>query len=236
MYTICRLGKNIPLTQIKHPGSILGPNQLNKVHQNSRQALAIKKLVDETKKWELIGCRAMNCDIGPYGAGNGHVEFTGDCMQCYRYVLLWLTHTRSDVDKSKLYVNGAVSILTKWCTTCTSFTGLNAPLEIAWGTNALIRSAEILKYKWSGWSREIETKVNAFLTNVALPNLKKRFVEISLWNNNWILTILEALMQIAIFQNNIIDFQWAIDQYAKLWPFVGMSQSKSHCGRMEDNM
>jgi hypothetical protein len=57
--------------------------------------------------------------------------------------------------------------------------------------------------------------LNAFLDKIVIPNLKGRYKEISQWKNNWVFTIQEALMQIAIFRNDKLSFNWVKDEFKK---------------------
>lgn len=202
------------MLSLKHPGTVLGEKQYAFL-KTCKDAAVLKQLQNATSKWNVKGVRALMCvNIGPHGSGSGHEEFTGDAMQCYRFVLLWLLGAQVD---GATY---AANILKSWCTVCTKFEGANAPLECAWGSAALVRSAEILKYKWSGWTSLHEAQIHTFLDKIVLPNLKNRYKEIYLWKNNWILTILEALIQIAIFKNNVADFKWALSEYRKIAPLT----------------
>jgi len=192
----------------------LGDKQLASVRLGISSNVSTQ-LQNATNAWIKKGYKVIErVNIGPYGAGVGHDEFTGDSMQSYRYVLLWLS------TKNPEHATNAANILQQWSYKCVSFQGLNAPLESAWGSTALIRSAELLKYTWSGWTPDLEKKINNFLTNIIVPNLKGRYLEISLWYSNWILVILEALIQIAIFRNSVIDFQWAVSEYRRLCPLT----------------
>ena len=209
---------------IKHPGTILSDEQYKAIKNNKS---GIDRMMKDCVKWP--GCQCIcDVDIGPYGAGKGHEEFTSDCMQSYKFVLLWLA-TGDDTHAKK-----ACNVISAWSTTCKSFKGANAPLECAWGGAVLVRSAEILKHKWPGWRASgCETQINNFIDRILLPNLTGRYNEIIKWNNNWILTIQEALMQIYIFRNDIAKFKWVIEEYKKAAPktFLGTTGKNTECER-----
>ena len=201
------------LSKIQHPGTILGPKQYQRIPSHAK---GIDKLKVEIAKW--TGPNTLTTlDIGPSGNGLGHNELVGDCMQSYRLVLLFLA--TNDVQAA----SNAASIIMSWSTNCKEAKGSNIPLELAWATTVLTRSAEILKYKWSGWTAHHDTQFNNFLNSLAIPNLLSRFKEIERWRNNWILTILEALIQIYIFQNNITKLNSVISDYIRIAPttFIG---------------
>lgn len=192
------------ITAIKHPATILGPNQIKNIK--------LRHVVDIDYKGPNV---ITHVNIGPFGVGEGHKQWMDDCMQSYRYVLLFLNTAKAT------YAQKAADIIKAWSIGCVSFRGLNAPLECGWGAAVLVRSAEILKYLWPGWNLDLE--VNSFLNRIIIPNLKGRYIEIYKWSNNWILTIQEALLQIALYQNNVKEFNYMIQEYRGVVPktFVG---------------
>lgn len=219
---------NVTRTLIR-PGTTLGDKQLLMLATQTKGIAALK---DAVAKYALRGgcCVIPKVEIGPYGVGVGHEQFTGDSMACYQYVLLFLA------TRDGSYAEKAAAILSSWCCGCVAFNGANAPLESAWGSVAFVRSAELLKYKWPGWTPKHEGCVNAFIDTIMMPNLRgKRYLEIYKYNNNWSLTVLEALIQIAIFKNNVVDFDWALSQYRTLAPltYVGSLGLNTDSGRDE---
>ena len=137
-------------------------------------------------------------------------------MQAYRYTLLFLATGNT------VYAKNAVDIIKDWCDTCTIFTGSNAPLECAWGGTAMVRAAELLKWKWvPGWKdSNVETSLRKFVGIIMIPCLMCRYGEISRWNNNWILTIHECLLQIYIFLDDRTNFEWVVSEYRRIAPLT----------------
>ncbi len=199
--------------KITRPGTILGKKQLESLHKSTS---GIAKLQAETLKWK--GCRVIKCmDIGPHGAGVGHDEFTSDAMQSYRFVLLFLATANN------VYAVKAAEIIYAWAVGCESIINSNAPLEVAWSATCFVRSAELLKYTWTGWTAGFEASLHKFLKSVCLPALRGRYKEIEKWKNNWILTIIECLLQIAIFQGDVKELNRLVGEYKRISPttFVG---------------
>jgi hypothetical protein len=199
--------------KIKHPATTLSDKQLkillnsktsnNIVHRNGFQYLAkYCNLYYAPKALTIV-------DIGPHGAGVGHDEFVNDAMQCYALVLLYIA------TKDDRYVDTALKIQDTWQKTLKEFKGSNAPLEMAWGSTCIIRAFELLKYTYPKLSIEAERQFNIYIDKFVLPTLKSRYNEIQKWNNNWILTIQEALMQIALFRNDVKEFNILIEQFCK---------------------
>lgn len=198
-------------TKIKHPATTLSDKQLsilktsknstNIVHKGGFEYLA--KYCNLNHKPRAL--RVV--DIGAHGSGVGHNEFVGDSMQCYALVLLYIA------TKDERYAEKAISIQQTWQTTLTDFKGSNAPLEMAWGATCVIRSMELLKYLYPKWNAQFARDFNRYIDTFVEPTLKTRYNEIQKWNNNWILTIQEALMQLALFRNDVVEFNRLVQDH-----------------------
>lgn len=199
--------------QFFHPGGVLGSRQFSllEVASKSKNEVVQKGLLSLNKTTPLdYQSRVIkNVDIGAYGKGKGHDEFVGDSMQVYQQVLMYV------ITKNDRYAKKAVGIVNDWIQGCQSFTGSNAPLECAWGGCVMVRGIELLKYTYPGWNKEFEKLFNSFLDKIIIPNLENRYKEIVKWNNNWVLTIQEARIQIAIFKEDRTTFNTMIEEFKK---------------------
>lgn len=148
-------------------------------------------------------------DIGAHGIGVGHDEFIGDAMQFYALVLLYIA------TKDERYANTAIGIIGAWQNKLQEFKGSNAPLEMAWGATCFVRGFELLKHLFPRFNTTNERSFSAFLDKFVVPVLKSRYEEIKRWNNNWILTIQEALIQIALYRDDIDEFDRLIGETMK---------------------
>jgi len=187
----CPVIQPVKPKSLVHPGGVFDPKKLQ----------ALKKL-DATTVSELIKITPLdyktqaiaNVDIGPYGSGDGHKEFIGDGEMTYKAAVAYLA------TGNESYAKLAVDILNTWSTKCTIFKGSNAPLEAAWGTAAMVKAAELLKYTWPGWDRSgVEARYNKWLDALILPYLIKPLG----WDQrqNWGLSICEARLMTAIFRD-----------------------------------
>lgn len=129
-------------------------------------------------------------DIGPYGSGQGHKEWTTDCMQAWCQTLMYIATGQ------KVYMDKACHIIKAWCTGCKAFGGSNAPLEMAWGATLLVRCMIVLKHV----PEDVRVPFDKFLRNTITNTLTTRYNEIKKWRNNWIFTIIECLMQIEFYK------------------------------------
>lgn len=196
-----------------HPGGVLGSKQflwLKNVCGSTNEV--IKKGYDKLNTTTPLSYKPRvikNVNIEAYGKGCGHDEFIGDSMQAYQQVLMY------HISGNESYVKKALEILNAWMSGCDSFTGSNAPLECAWGGTSMVRAAELIKHTYPKWTKEFEVRFNKFLDNLILPNLINRYKEITKWNNNWILTMQEALIQIALFRDDRKLFDDTVEDFKK---------------------
>ena len=209
---------NFKLSQVKHPATTLGQPQLQNLKSSKTNTNLVLKagfdLLSREAKLDHKSRALTRVDIGPYGVGIGHDEFTGDSMQIYNLALMFIA------TNDHRYMKKAIELQDDWSKKCQSFKGSNAPLECAWGATIMIRAVELLKYNKPvnvPWDTEFEKRFKTFIQSIILPNLLSRYNEITKWNNNWILTIQEALLQYylyiddAVNANRIIeDFQTAV--------------------------
>jgi hypothetical protein len=195
------------LNRIKHPSGILGEKQIENIQKQHYLLKNASGVVLDGYKPRVIQC----VNIGPYGSGVGHEEFVGDCMQAYLQVLVWIaTRDPKFAQKSK-------EIILEWCCKCKTFEGANAPLECAWGTPLLVRTVELLKYVDGGeWNEHSNRLFNTFLDKIILPNLKGRYIEIKKWKNNWIFSLMEALLSIYMLRNDVAGVVQIVEHYKSL--------------------
>jgi hypothetical protein len=202
------------VSTIKHPATTLGKKQLQNIKKSSKndapsQLKAGFSLLRSYCRDNFIPRPLCIVDIGSFGSGRGHEEFSGDAMQTYAQTLMFIA------TGNKKHAEKALMIMDAWYCGCLVFRGSNAPLEIAWGSNCFVRACELLKYTYSGWDSKFETRMNKLIEKICLPNLLQRYDEIRRWKNNWILTITEALIQIALFKNDHNNFEKYIEEYKK---------------------
>lgn len=203
------------MATIYHPAGVLGPHELRHLELGATETDAVrKKGIDMLRNACALDYKPhplVTVDIAANGKGMGHDEWVGDCMQCYQQALLFIIEGRADLRAKKV-----VEIISAWCDRCVSFGGSNAPLEMGWGAAAMFRAAELLKYTWRGWAASgMDAKLVLFLNRIVWPNLNGRYAEIAKWKNNWVLTIQEAILQIALYQGDSKKVLWVKDEFVK---------------------
>jgi hypothetical protein len=203
------------LKSVKHPATLFVHGNLSKNIVNPKY-YQCRDLILKQANLNYTPQALQKVDIGFGGTGVGHVEFTKDGEQCYAQALAFL------ITYNPKYLENCLRILDAWATTCRTFTGPNAPLEAAWGTCAMARSLELLKYSCNPklWRGDIEQRYIAWANNLILPHLRGDTERYRLnWGffNNWHTSITEARLQLALLQNDIQEVNWCINNYIKIF-------------------
>jgi len=132
-----------------------------------------------------------------------------DSEAAYAQALLW------NATGNPVYAKNAIAIMTAWDTTFTGgHTGTNAPLQAAWAGAVWARAAEIIKYTNAGWSPAAATAFGAWLTKEYLPEFEPPSCD----NGNWELTMSEAQINIAVYNDDRTTFNEAISNWEALAP------------------
>lgn len=199
------------LSKIDHPATTISILQINKLHNGTLNEVHKKALFLLQKETSLhYNSRVLvDVNIGPYGKGKGHDEFIGDAMQILNLTVMFLCTKKND------YAKKAIILQDEWNIKCLSFNGSNAPLECAWGAACMVRSIELLKYLYKGFENHMgfQSRFKNFLNRIILPNLTNRYNEIMKWNNNWILSIQEALLQYYFYTNDVVNANKIINEF-----------------------
>lgn len=220
------------IIKITHPATTISISQIetmslipsnannNEVHKKG--FLSLQKEVNLNYLTRVIS----DIDIGAYGKGKGHDEFIGDAMQILNLTLMFLC------TKNNEYAKKAIILQDEWNVKCKSFKGSNAPLECAWGSICMLRSIELIKYNYNDLQnhKEFENRFRSFLNRIVLPNLTNRYNEIIKWNNNWILTIQEALLQYYLY----IDDNQNVNKIINEFKYVIKKCIIHDCGRCSE--
>ena len=120
-----------------------------------------------------------------------HAE-DADATAAYLQALLWF------LSGDHRYADNAIRIANAYGRGLQGYTGSNAPLQAAWSGEMWPRSAEILRYSDSGWKPEDVAAFAHMLTGVILPLIHQG----SGSNGNWELSMIDAMMEIAVFTDD----------------------------------
>ena len=187
---------------MKHPGVLVSGPQLDFVRAQVKAR--VEPFYGEYEKARASQYAALDyepkgppptgvIDCGPVSNPDHgcHAE-DADASAAYLQALLWT------LSGDHRYAENAIRIVNAYGHGLHGYTGSNAPLQAAWSGEMLPRSAEILRYSNSGWK---QADINAFskmLTSVILPLIHDG----SGSNGNWELSMVDAMMGIAVFTND----------------------------------
>ena len=121
-------------------------------------------------------------------------------------MLYWITG-------NKTYATNAITILNAY-SGVKSYSLTNAPLQAAWDGDKWPRAAEIIRAANVGWSTADSQAFGAMLTNVIVPEIYNGSPD----NGNWELSMIEAMMGIAVFTDNPALFQHAVTFWGERVP------------------
>jgi len=188
----------------KHPGTLMSPEmtvRLKTLNNPYKTSLLVKL--------KTIISKNQSPSAKTKVAIEDHSSMMTDGEHAYILTIGYL-YTQDDT-----YAQKAQSIIHAWSTInhgyapkSTDWNHGNGPLEYGWMVSSFARVMEILKYTWKTVDTKTISAFSEWLNKVALPLLKAN----KILSGNWCSTIYEARLQIAIFQNNKLEF----DQVIKL--------------------
>jgi hypothetical protein len=132
-------------------------------------------------------------DCGPYShPDNGCHAEDSDASAAYLQSVLWY------ISGDRRYADNAIRIVNAYAHNLRGYTNSNAPLQAAWSGENWPRAGEILRYSNSGWKPEDISAFSKMLTGVILPLIRDG----SGGNGNWELSMIDAMMGIAVFTDD----------------------------------
>lgn len=149
-------------------------------------------------------------ECGPYSRPDrGCREEKQDAAAAYAHALLWtLTGDARHARKS-------AEILGAWSAVIKDHTGHNAPLQSAWVASVFPRAAEILRHTDAGWPIAEADAFAAVLRDVYLPEFAEGAPTS---NGNWELSMIEAMLAIAVFTDDRPLFDRAVGMWRRRVP------------------
>jgi Alginate lyase len=134
---------------------------------------------------------------------NGCSDEKNDSMAAYTHALIW-AYTGNEANAKK-----AIEIMNAWSAVLTDHTNSNAPLQSAWAAEVFPRAAEIVRYTYQGWPADEVARFRKMLNDVYLPKV----VNGSASNGNWEISMIEATLNIGVFNDDRASF----DKAVKMW-------------------
>jgi hypothetical protein len=155
------------------------------------------KLDYEPHPREIVEC-------GSYSNPNfGCSDELNDALAAYTHALIW-AYTDEPAHAAK-----AIAIMNAWSGVLKDHTNSNAPLQSAWAAQVWPRAAEIARHTSTSWPEPEVARFRLLLTDVYLPKIEQG----SAANGNWELSMIEGLLNIAVFT----DDRPLFEQGLRMW-------------------
>jgi hypothetical protein len=193
----------------KHPGLLVNKSQIEFIvakikagEEPWKTAFANLKsskyssLTYVYKAYSTVECGGYN--IPNIGCTN-HVE---DGISVYCCSLMYV------LTGDERYAKRATEILNAWSSIYQNNTNSNSNLVVSWATPWFVNGAEILKSYYPNWQKEDEKQFNLMLDKF-LPYVLNEFSS----GNNWIQSAIEAHFAIAVFKDDKVLFDKAVDRW-----------------------
>ena len=194
-----------------HPGVLVNRAQLDEIKRRVAAGIEPQKTAFEALKASPLGA----LDYTPHpretvecGSNSrpdlGCKAEQADSEASYAQALLWY------ITGNRVYAENTVKILNAWSGTLTGgHTNANGQVQASWTGDVFPRAAEIIRYSHKAWSDADIARFQNMLTTQFLPQLIHGTCE----NGNKELTIAEALINIGVFNDNRVVFDWGV----KIW-------------------
>ncbi len=132
-----------------------------------------------------------------------YTDLMGDGEVVYGCALQWY------IAGDQAFANKAIQIMDAWSSTFVSVSGSNEPLDQAWGWQAMILGAEIIRHTGAGWSTSGINSFKDLLSNRVMPSLLKR----EPFGNNWESWNIYSMISISVFTDDQSKYDKAVSKY-----------------------
>ena len=180
-----------------HPGVFVSKKQLDFVKAkinvgaqpwttafNSMKSHSLASLSRNPNPYTYVECGSTS-----QNPGNGCEPERRDAIAAYTGALIYyFTNDTRYAEKSRSYMNA-------WANKIKDHTYSNAKLQTGWSAASWARSAELLRYTYSGWPQAEITKFSTMLRNVYL----NKIIDGDDRTGNWDLIMHEAVIGMAVF-------------------------------------
>jgi hypothetical protein len=187
---------------MQHPGVLVSGPQLDfikgqvrgkkePIYSEYQKALASQYAALDYKLKGPPATGIIEC--GPYAKpDNGCHAEDADASAAYLQAVLWW------INGDRRYADNAIRIMNTYSRQLTAYANSNSPLQAAWSGEMWPRAAEIIRYSHAGWKPEDVQAFSNMLTKINLPLIKDGTPN----NGNWELSMIEAMMGIAVFTDD----------------------------------
>lgn len=150
----------------------------------------------------------VDCGPGPASsAPKSCVDEKNDAIAAYADALMW-SYTRNGA-----YAQKAIQILNAWSATLRQHTGSNAPLQASWAGSVFPRAAELVRYTYTPSVGQARLDVQRMVDMLRTAYLPVVNTTISFGGANWLMSMTEATLNIAVFTDDRNVFNQALTRW-----------------------
>eukprot|EP00045_Choanoeca_perplexa_P012989 m.144645 g.144645 ORF g.144645 m.144645 type:complete len:380 (-) comp16203_c0_seq2:1058-2197(-) len=193
-----------------HPGVYLNADQLNYARQQitaqsgTHYDAYVKALNSSLAKpdYKPRGPPASGViECGSYShPDHGCSDESDDTATAFLQAMLFA------LNGNQTYADNAIGILNAYAYGVKKYNNTNAPLQSAWSAQMTTKAAELLKYNGARWQQEDQDQLAAFWKTLVLPLI----VDGSTYNGNWELSMIDAMIGMAVFTNDTELFNHSV--------------------------
>jgi hypothetical protein len=195
----------------QHPGVLVNQAQLDFVRAQVKEGIEPWKsgfAVMSASRYASLSYRPAPravVECGPYSKPNlGCGDERNDATAAYTHALLW------QLTRKEEHAKKAIEIMNAWSGSVQSHIGHNAPLQASWSASIWARAAEIIRHTSKEWTPAEIERFGAMLRKAYLPTIEEGR---PIYNGNWELSMIEAMIGIGVF----LDDQRVFDKAVAMW-------------------
>ena len=203
--------KKYSVQAISHPGIMHSMEELNtlKAHVNNGDepwASAYKAMIawkGSTLDWTPTPFEHVHRDS--YGANKvGDPQLGNDAEAAYCHALQWV------VTGDKAHAEKTIEILNAWSSTIDTITGKDDNLVAGMIAHKYCNAAEIIHNTYDNWPQDEVDQFKGMMLNVFYPLISNYYTNSMNSNGNWGLSMVNSVMAIAVFCDDVELFNNAI--------------------------
>lgn len=138
----------------------------------------------------------------------GQSAYDNDANAAHQNAIMWV------ITGDKRYAQKSIDIINGWSAALKSITGRDAILMAGLGPFKMVNAAEIIRYTNAGWREEDILRTERHFREVIYPVIKD-YAPFA--NGNWDAAAIKTCMGIAVFCNNRLFFESALQYYTDGW-------------------
>ena len=199
------------VAHITHPGTLHNLDDLqsmkNHVNNGDEPWLSAYKLLLTWKGSSLnwMPTPFENVHRDSYGANRvGDPAISNDAEAAYSHALQWV------ITEDTAHAKKAIEILNAWAGTIKSITGKDDNLMAGMTAQKFCNAAEIMRHTYNNWPDSEVEQFKTMLMDVFYPLISNYYTNSLNSNGNWGLSMVNSVLTIAVFCNDVDMFNSAI--------------------------